>query len=56
MLKVVLISFLLLSGPAFAAEPRKVTLGVELMTRAACPITVREAFLTLPVPQHPRLI
>ncbi|MBS0422575.1 MAG: heavy-metal-associated domain-containing protein [Proteobacteria bacterium] len=38
-----LIALLLLAGPAFAAEPRTVTLGVEHMTCAACPITVRKA-------------
>ena len=43
MFKVGLISFLLLSGSALAAEPRTVTLGVEHMTCAACPITVRKA-------------
>jgi mercuric ion binding protein len=43
MLKVALISFLLLSGAALAAEPRTVTLGVEHMNCAACPITVRKA-------------
>ncbi|MFL6602528.1 MAG: heavy-metal-associated domain-containing protein [Steroidobacteraceae bacterium] len=36
-------SFLLLSGSALAAEPRTVTIGVEHMTCAACPITVRKA-------------
>jgi mercuric ion binding protein len=34
---------LLLGGSALAAEPRTVTLGVEQMTCAACPITVRKA-------------
>ena len=34
---------LLLAGSAFAAEPRTVTLVVEHMTCAACPITVRKA-------------
>lgn len=43
MFKVGLISFLLLSGSAVAAEPRTVTRGVEHMTCAACPITVRTA-------------
>jgi periplasmic mercuric ion binding protein len=43
MFKAGLISFLLLSGSALAAEPRTVTLGVEHMTCAACPITVRKA-------------
>ena len=43
MFKAGLISLLLLSGSALAAEPRTVTLGVEHMTCAACPITVRKA-------------
>jgi mercuric ion binding protein len=43
MFKAALISLLLLSGSAFGAEPRTVTLGVEHMTCAACPITVRKA-------------
>jgi len=43
MFKAGLISFLLLSGSTLAAEPRTVTLGVEHMTCAACPITVRTA-------------
>lgn len=43
MLKIVLISLLTLTGSARAAEPRSVTLGVEQMTCAACPITVRKA-------------
>ena len=38
-----LIALLLLAGPAFAAEPRTVTLGAERMTCAACPIIVRKA-------------
>jgi mercuric ion binding protein len=38
-----LLSLLLVAGSAFAAEPRTVTLGVEHMTCAACPITVRKA-------------
>lgn len=38
-----LFALLLLAGSAFAAEPRTVTLGVEHMTCAACPITVRKA-------------
>jgi mercuric ion binding protein len=38
-----LLTLLLLAGSAFAAEPRTVTLGVEHMTCAACPITVRKA-------------
>jgi mercuric ion binding protein len=37
------LALLLLAGSAFAAEPRTVTLGVEHMTCAACPITVRKA-------------
>jgi periplasmic mercuric ion binding protein len=43
MLKVGFISLLLLSASALAGEPRTVTLGVEHMTCAACPITVRKA-------------
>ena len=43
MMKAGMLSFLLLSGSALAAEPRTVTLGVEHMTCAACPITVRKA-------------
>jgi periplasmic mercuric ion binding protein len=38
-----LLALLLLAGSALAAEPRTVTLGVEHMTCAACPITVRKA-------------
>jgi len=38
-----LLALLLLTGSALAAEPRTVTLGVEHMTCAACPITVRKA-------------
>jgi mercuric ion binding protein len=41
--KVGLLALLLLAGSALAAEPRTVTLGVEHMTCAACPITVRKA-------------
>ena len=43
MFKAAVISFLVLSGSAVAAEPRTVTIGVEHMTCAACPITVRKA-------------
>ena len=43
MFKAGLITFLLALGTAHAAEPRTVTLGVEHMTCAACPITVRKA-------------
>jgi periplasmic mercuric ion binding protein len=43
MIKAALIAILLLSGSVLAAEPRTVTLGVEHMTCAACPITVRKA-------------
>ena len=38
-----LLAFLFLFGSALAAESRTVTLGVEHMTCAACPITVRKA-------------
>ncbi len=38
-----LFALLLLAGSALAAEPRTITLGVEHMTCAACPITVRKA-------------
>ena len=48
MLKAGLISLLLLSGSALAAEPRTVTLGVEHMTCAACPVTVRKALSQVP--------
>jgi mercuric ion binding protein len=34
---------LVLSGAALAAEPRTITLAVDHMTCAACPITVRKA-------------
>ena len=43
MMKAGMLSFLLLSGSPLAAEPRTVTLAVEHMTCAACPITVRKA-------------
>jgi periplasmic mercuric ion binding protein len=43
MLKLVVASLLLLAGSALAAEPGTVTLAVEHMTCAACPITVHEA-------------
>jgi mercuric transport protein len=43
MFKAGLITVLLALGSAQAAEPRTVTLGVEHMTCAACPITVRKA-------------
>ncbi len=43
MFKAGLITFLLALGSAQAAEPHTVTLGVEHMTCAACPITVRKA-------------
>lgn len=43
MFKAAVISFLVLSESAVAAEPRTVTMGVEHMTCAACPITVRKA-------------
>jgi mercuric ion binding protein len=43
MLKPAFASFLLLAGSALAAEPRTVTLAVDHMTCAACPITVRKA-------------
>jgi mercuric ion binding protein len=38
-----LFALLLVTGSALAAEPRTITLGVEHMTCAACPITVRKA-------------
>ncbi len=38
-----LLALLSLAGSAVAAEPRTITLGVEHMTCAACPITVRKA-------------
>lgn len=43
MFKAGLMSLLLLAGPGLAAELRTVTLGVEHMTCATCPITVRKA-------------
>lgn len=43
MKKAVLLVVLFVFGAAFAAESRTVTLGVERMTCAACPITVRKA-------------
>ncbi len=36
-------ALLLLAGSALAAEPRTVTLAVDQMTCAACPITVHKA-------------
>ena len=38
-----LFALLLLAGSASGGEPRTITLGVEHMTCAACPITVRKA-------------
>ena len=38
-----LFALLLLAGSALAAEPRTITLSVEHMNCAACPITVRKA-------------
>jgi mercuric ion binding protein len=38
-----LFALLLVTGSVLAAEPRTITLGVEHMTCAACPITVRKA-------------
>jgi len=38
-----LFASLLVTISALAAEPRTITLGVEHMTCAACPITVRKA-------------
>ena len=43
MKKTGLLIFLFLGGSALAAEPRTITLGVEHMTCATCPITVRKA-------------
>jgi periplasmic mercuric ion binding protein len=43
MLKPTLAALLLLAGSAVAAEPRTVTLAVDHMTCAACPITVHKA-------------
>jgi len=45
MVKPALTSLLLLAGSVIAAEPRTVTLAVEHMTCAACPITVHKALL-----------
>ena len=38
-----LFALLVLAGSALAAEPRTITLRVEHMTCAACPVTVRKA-------------
>jgi periplasmic mercuric ion binding protein len=43
MLKPTFAALLLLAGSALAAEPRTVTLAVDHMTCAACPITVHKA-------------
>ena len=43
MLKSTFAALLLLAGSALAAEPRTVTLAVDHMTCAACPITVHKA-------------
>jgi len=43
MLKPAFAALLLLVGSALAAEPRTVTLAVDQMTCAACPITVHKA-------------
>ena len=43
MLKSTFAALLLLAGSAVAAEPRTVTLAVDHMTCAACPITVHKA-------------
>ena len=43
MLKPAFAALLLLAGSALAAEPRTVTLAVDQMTCAACPITVHKA-------------
>jgi len=45
MLKPAFAALLLLAGSALAAEPRTVTLAVDQMTCAACPITVHKALL-----------
>jgi len=43
MLKPAIAALLLLAGSAQAAEPRTITMVVDHMTCAACPITVRKA-------------
>jgi periplasmic mercuric ion binding protein len=43
MKKAGLLILLFLAGSAFAGESRTITLGVEHMTCATCPITVRKA-------------
>jgi mercuric ion binding protein len=48
MKKAALFGFLLLTGSAIAAEPHTATLGVEHMTCATCPITVRKALSQVP--------
>jgi mercuric ion binding protein len=42
------IAALLLSGSAFADTPETITLDVQNMTCAACPITVRKALERVP--------
>jgi mercuric ion binding protein len=44
----VLIYTLLLAGSAFASSPKTVTLNVQNMTCAACPITVKKALERVP--------
>jgi mercuric transport protein len=41
-----------LPGLAIAGEPKTVTLAVEHMTCAACPITVKKALTAVPGVQH----
>jgi periplasmic mercuric ion binding protein len=48
MKKAGLLVFLFLAGSAIAAESRTITLGVEHMTCATCPITVRKALSQVP--------
>lgn len=43
-----LIVLLMLTGSAFAGTPRTITLDVQNMTCAACPITVKRALERVP--------
>ena len=44
----ILIAALLLAGSAFAGTPEKLTLNVQNMTCATCPITVKKALEQVP--------
>lgn len=43
-----LIAVLLIAGPAFAGTPETLTLDVQNMTCAGCPITVKKALEQVP--------